>query len=427
MLCVQPWRTRNGLRVRAGGLASRVARRTAAPARLPRARAALLWRRPRLLGRRIDRAPPAQAVTLQFALHLNLMLNKPAGARPVRKRIAGGPTAGARDIRDVSSVARETSPRLKLLRDYLLGMAAPASTPRESASARSADAPSRTQAVTLQFSHRLNALLNMMIETRQNLQRIASVLPGGTRASAFNPGRRNQAAPPLPARRAALLGMAAPEDTPRRFFRTARHRVLDRSIPARAMTPAATRWFGEAAIAGGGLHATRPIRVAPAETQLAHRRGYRPRPFTTPAAVQTPSRPAALRAARPVSETPRRVFRRPVERATLTEPGRRTPDRSHQETTGTQPLAPIMLAWRRAPNGALAQDAHAAPSASMSARTGAAHAVIPAPRDVPSALNARMPRQAGTQLDSAMMNRLTHEVIGRIEQKMRIERERRGL
>lgn len=121
------------------------------------------------------------------------------------------------------------------------------------------------------------------------------------------------------------------------------------------------------------------------------------------------------------------MFRWPLERATLTEPDRRTADLFHHEAIATQPLAPIMLAWRRAPSGALAQDAHAAPSASMSARTGAAHAVMPAPRDVPSALNARMPRQAGTQLDSAMMNRLTHEVIGRIEQKMRIERERRGL
>jgi hypothetical protein len=49
------------------------------------------------------------------------------------------------------------------------------------------------------------------------------------------------------------------------------------------------------------------------------------------------------------------------------------------------------------------------------------------PRDAPSALNARMPRPTGAPFDSAMMNRLTHEVIGRIEQKMRIERERRGL
>lgn len=434
MLCVQPWRTRNGLRIRAGGLASRFAYRTAAPARLPRARAALLWRRPRRFGRHIDPAPPAQAVTLRFALHLNLMLNKPAGTRPVRERIAGGPTASTRDGSAVApGVDRETQPRLKLLRDYLLGMAAQASTPRESASARSAaDASSRAQAVTLQFSHRLNALLNMMIETRQNLQRIASVLPGGPRAaSAFNPGRRNQAAPPLTARRDALLGLAASEDTPRRFFRSARYRVLNRSNPAPAMALPATRWSGEVATRPGEvalaetrLSHRRDRGVALAETRLSNRRNRRSRPFRTRSAEQTPSWPAALGAGRPaVSETPRRVFRRPVERTTLTEPGRRKVDQSHQETIGTQPLAPITLAWRRAPDG------HAAPSASMAARTSAAHAVMPAtsPRDVSSALNARMPRQAGTQFDSAMMNRLTHEVIGRIEQKMRIERERRGL
>jgi hypothetical protein len=110
-------------------------------------------------------------------------------------------------------------------------------------------------------------------------------------------------------------------------------------------------------------------------------------------------------------------------RVTLTGPGRRTTDQFHHEIIATQPLAPITLAWRRAPDG------HAGPSASMAARTSAAHAVMPAtsPRDVSSALNACTPRQAGTQFDSAMMNRLTHEVIGRIEQKMRIERERRGL
>jgi hypothetical protein len=321
-----------------------------------------LWRRPRRFGRRIDPAP-AQALTLQFGLHLNLTLNMAAGTHPTPERTAGDP----------------------------------AGTPRGLTSARSVDASPRTQAPALQFGHRLNVLLSMMTDTRQMLQQIASVLPSGTRAgAAFDSGPRYQAATRLNSWRDTLRGIAAPEDTPRRFAMATR--TLERALA------------GPARVSGG---------IAPAESQLADRRD-RSRPFARPGARQAASWPAARRAARrPTAETRHRLFGRPAESIALIQYGRRTPEA----------ITPITLAWRRAPNGALAQDAHAAPSAGMVARTNAAHAVMPAtsPRDMPSALNARMPRQAGTQFDSAMMNRLTHEVIGRIEQKMRVERERRGL
>ncbi|MEA2942701.1 MAG: hypothetical protein QOD09_3230 [Bradyrhizobium sp.] len=445
MLRLRPWRPRNGLRIRRGGPAPRPGRQTAAPARLPRARAALLWRRPRRFGWRVDPAPQTQALTLQFGLRLNLMLNMAAATQPHPVRTVAVTSSATRAVPSFELAARDAAGRLVTLRHYLFrfGSATPASIGGPAAT-RSAVASSRAQAPALQWSHRLQLLLNMTTGTRQILQRIVSVAAGGTGAAAvFDPARRHHAstAPALQWSHRLQLLLNMTTGTRQILQRiagiAARHRMLTprRSIPARAMALAATRWFGEAARAGattdrGGWHASRRGGGVLAETRSARRRNRPSQPSGRPRAERTPSRPAALRAAtRAFSEAPRRLFGRPLGRAALTEPGRRTADQFHHETPGTQPPAPISLAWRRAPSGALAQDARAGASASMAARSSAVHAVMPAasPRDAPSALNARMPRPTGAPFDSAMMNRLTHEVIGRIEQKMRIERERRGL
>ena len=430
MLCLQPWGTRNGLRLRASGLAPRRARQIVMPARLPRARVALLWRRLRRFGQPVD-APRAQAVTLQFGLHLNLMLNKTGGTRSVSERIAGGlPTASARDVSAADpGMDRETAIRLTLWRDYLLGRAAPATTPREFASSRiRLDASPRVQALTLQFSSRLSVLLNTATEARQILQRIAGVLPRGARAAsafAFSPRPRDHAMTRLNSWRDVLLSAAAAEGKPRRPAMAARYRVIKRdpSLPAIALALPAARWLGAAVAHARNFDRARPRHALPASPRTSQ--PHEPA-MVRPRAEQASSWPMAFRVGRrSASEMPRRLFRQPA--VALIAHGRRTADQFHHETIDAQSRASITLAWRRAPNGAPPHDVSIAPSSRMAART-TAQAIMPAAtlRDMPAALNARGPRQAGAQFDPAIMNRLTHELIGRIEQKMRIERERRG-
>ncbi|MEH2530775.1 hypothetical protein V1277_002848 [Bradyrhizobium sp. AZCC 1588] len=88
------------------------------------------------------------------------------------------------------------------------------------------------------------------------------------------------------------------------------------------------------------------------------------------------------------------------------------------------------IVWRKPPagGGARTDDTisyglrRAMPAAASPSRAA------PAPVAPPSAATSapRLSAASAIQIDPATMNRLTHEVIGRIEQKLRVERERRG-
>jgi hypothetical protein len=101
-----------------------------------------------------------------------------------------------------------------------------------------------------------------------------------------------------------------------------------------------------------------------------------------------------------------------------------------------QPVRPVAaprrvdMVWRKAPLGETTRSETISHNVRRAASAPAASKGWTAPPG-PTSLSAAasVPRSAGAaaiQIDPATMNRLTHEVIGRIEQRLRVERERRG-
>jgi hypothetical protein len=296
-----------------------------------------------------------------------------------------------------------------------------ASVPAEKRSTTVVNIDNRLHLV-LVWSAEIRGLIDRVVETTIRTEpavRIFTRLGPAMSLRARQPRpRERDDRPPAPGGAALLLRLpqeSRPDFSPRRFTsndrpfapRVFRARVGSRPDPAGSpFAPTALAWplqrFASRARKGPAV-GPEPV-AATSPRHFVHRAAAKAPRLFAPAATEelAPVRPA------------RRAFRRTQQSARPVAAPRR-----------------VDMVWRKAPRGEATRTgetishnvrrAASAPAASMGWTAPAGPTSVSATASVPRSAGA-----AAIQIDPATMNRLTHEVIGRIEQRLRVERERRG-
>lgn len=275
--------------------------------------------------------------------------------------------------------------------------------------------------LVLAWSAEIRGLLQQIVRTTIRSEPIVRILtrlgPALTLPSGQRPSRPSvdRAQP----RAAALRALPVAQERRREVFMR-RWLPIDRSFPRRlagvrfavhadGAVPMPHRPAGISSLRRGMRRVRKGLPVdsleaSPRSLRLAARRGVALRSHSGPLVTGDV----------PMGRPLRRVFRQTQQAPRVIVPPRR-----------------VELVWRKPPAG---EAARAGETMSQGMRRGApspAHSASAEATGVSACVSAapnafRSSQASAIQINSATMNRLTHEVIGRIEQKLRVERERRG-
>lgn len=341
-------------------------------------------------------------------------------ARPRRCRIPGvQPRAGGR-MRVASALAPSRLPRTRLMLRWR----------RPRAALRAAGTSTHIHPLTLNLAYRLHVVLNIATDMRLLVQRLAAA--HGSVATAQSASRANAA--DVRARHdRRFAGLALTRAAVGRFFAADRGpSTTDRSgVRGRDETAIPRlRPSNRECLVQGRIDRSRLQCSGLSELPTQRRRtagsvgtaGFPPRLLRRVAPISPAADEAAFHGVRPSRRVglPARVHRR-GETALLSGDARasRTPGDDRARL-----LLQIGLVWREAPDPGERQTPSATHARVRVAQAREDNAALAAPAGGPPAAPSIVHRNV--TLDSAGMNRLAREVFGRIEQKLRIERERRG-
>jgi hypothetical protein len=356
MLVIRSWRVRKGLSRPTPGRLRATPRTNGGTPRLPRARAALIWRRPWRFAQASTAAPRVQRLVLDVRHRLDLLLHWTSSMNSFNERL-------------LRSVGRIASPR-----------------------------PERRRGITERIAHHAAQRL-LWNQRRTEAFQTGRVPSSGSRAAG------------LKTESGTYLGPAA---RPARYLaRDVAHRRLLRTILS------------------GGTRDREVPGAAPAFEALkramfpTHRHDGRS-PAHLFASANDPLVSGGLARARPVrsfAETKALANTRRETQATAPKTHASTRQQTHSPARPARFVRPVELAWRSNPGVSPASAeggtsfSHA--TAVKNARAGEMNASIEMHRSPARHQTAAYP-------DQRSVNRLADEVLGRIERKLRIERERRG-